>query len=320
MIHRKYFLWRPSMVFSFILSLLLFFNHLPSQNFLLPSDTLNKNRVTLIHLTNATLFTGTMIGLNSIWYSQYPRSGFHFFNDNGEWNQMDKMSHSFAAYNEAYWSSKMYQWSGMSQRKSMMMGCIVSTAMQLTVETLDGFSKQWGFSIGDLAANTFGAGLLFGQELLWKQQKWLLKASYSRRNYPETLLNQRADQLFGASYTERLVKDYNAQTYWLSINLATTLKLNSKFPSWLNLAVGYGADNLFGAVNNSFTLNGKAYNRNDLMRYRQFYLAPDIDFSRIKTKSHFLKTIFYALNIIKFPTPAVEFNTLHRNKFHWLFF
>ena len=56
----------------------------------------------------------------------------------------------------------MYQWSGMSQRKSGDDNSIVSTAMQLTVETLDGFFKNNGVLIGDLAANTFGAGLLFG--------------------------------------------------------------------------------------------------------------------------------------------------------------
>jgi hypothetical protein len=53
-----------------------------------------------------------------------------------------------------------------------------------------------------------------------------------------------------------------------------------------------------------------------LPRYKQFYLSLDINTALIPTKSRFLKTIFSAINIIKFPAPALEFNTLGEVKFH----
>jgi hypothetical protein len=35
-------------------------------------------------------------------------------------------------------------------------------------------------------------------------------------------------------------KDYNGQTYWLSVNLHSFIKA----PKWLNLAIGYGGRNV----------------------------------------------------------------------------
>jgi hypothetical protein len=40
----------------------------------------------------------SVVGLNSLWYKDYPRSNFHFFNDSKEWMQMDKFGHVFSAY------------------------------------------------------------------------------------------------------------------------------------------------------------------------------------------------------------------------------
>ena len=39
------------------------------------------------------------------------------------------------------------------------------------VEILDGFSKNWGASWGEILANASGTGLLIGQELLWAEQR-----------------------------------------------------------------------------------------------------------------------------------------------------
>ena len=50
----------------------------------------NKKRIRLATTANIVGYGGTLIGLNAIWYAKYPRSGFHFFNDNAEWLQMDK--------------------------------------------------------------------------------------------------------------------------------------------------------------------------------------------------------------------------------------
>ena len=122
--------------------------------------------------------------------------------------------------------------------------------------------------------------------------------------YGEPMLNQRSDSLFGSSLPERALKDYNGQTYWLSANLQSFFP-KSKLPPWLNVAVGYGASGMFGGYDNKWESGGTTIDRSDIPRQRQWYLAPDIDFTRIKTKSKFLKTAFFVLNCLKFPAPAL---------------
>jgi hypothetical protein len=142
---------------------------------------------------------------------------------------------------------------------------------------------------------------------------------YSLDGNATSSLHQRANSLFGSSYPERFLKDYNAQTYWLSFNLASLLG-NENIPPWLNISLGYGAENMFGGYGNSWT--DAAGNRYDVSnthrRYSQFYITPDIDFSRISTNSQFLRSIFKAMNLIKLPLPGIEINTLGELRLHFL--
>jgi hypothetical protein len=74
-----------------------------------------------------------------------------------------------------------------------------------------------------------GSGFFIGQEFLWKEQRIQYKFSFHHKDYGEPQLNQRADNLFGKSWYERMLKDYNAQTYWFSANLKSLFK-QSNYP------------------------------------------------------------------------------------------
>jgi hypothetical protein len=110
----------------------------------------------------------------------------------------------------------------------------------------------------------------------------------------------------GKNLGQQWVKDYNGQTYWLSANIKSFLHKESKFPAWLNLAIGYGAEGMTGASANSTFYNG--VNIPAFKRYRQFYLTADIDLSRIKTRSKALHFVLNALSFIKVPFPTLEFS------------
>ena len=43
---------------------------------------LNKKRLAIVAGTEAFLYGGSLVGLNELWYKDYPRSSFHLFNDN----------------------------------------------------------------------------------------------------------------------------------------------------------------------------------------------------------------------------------------------
>jgi hypothetical protein len=295
------------------------------QGFSLAADaqytTLNKKRVKLVAAANIIGYGATMIGLYSDWYKNYPQTNFHFFNDNHEWMQVDKVGHAYSAYIEGYGSMEMWRWAGMSRRKSAWIGGLSALAYQSIIETMDGFSAEWGWSWGDMGANFLGAGLLIGQELQWNEQRMKFKFSFHNKDYNSSDLKMRANALYGSSFTEQFIKDYNGQTYWLSANLKSFLPA-SNLPPWLAVAFGYGAEGMFGASSNIARdkAGNVTFDRSDIRRHRQYYIAPDIDLTKIRTKSKLLKLAFGALNAFKFPTPSFEYNSTGKFVFHFLHF
>jgi hypothetical protein len=74
--------------------------------------------------------------------------------------------------------------------------------------------------------------------------------------------------------------------------------------------VGYGASGMFGAEENfaKDDAGNVTFDRRDVRRYRQWYLAPDIDLTKIKTRKKGLKFLFTVLSAFKFPAPSLEFS------------
>lgn len=269
---------------------------------------------------SALLYGGSFIFLNEAWYKGYPRSTFHSFNDAAEWKQMDKIGHSWAAYHTSRVNTALWRWAGVDKELAVWIGSGTSLAYLLGIEYLDGRSAEWGWSWPDVAADVFGTSLFAAQELTWKEQKIGIKFSSYKKNYTPQSLHQRADELFGSSLPERILKDYNAQTYWLTFNLQSLFRTNN-LPAWLNIAVGHGADGMFGGFENvAYDKDGSViFDRQDIQRQRQWYLSADIDLARIKTKSVFLRSVFSILNCIKVPAPALELSN-GKIKAHWLHF
>jgi len=241
------------------------------------------------------LYVSSIGGLNYLWYSKNPQTSFHLFNDANEWLQVDKCGHTFSSFwlsRASYELLKPYT----SKKKALFTGTALAYSYMLGIEVLDGFSEAWGASVTDLAANTLGASVFFLQEYYLENQPLLLKFSY----LPTSFAQYRPDVL-GSNNIERLLKDYNGQTYWLSVNVKNVLKSVS-VPPWLNLAVGYGATGMTGGKEN---VMGVEYAIRNTERQRQFYLSLDADLSRIKTRSILLKKILGVVNVVKIPFPAL---------------
>ncbi len=290
-----------------------------------PSTSLTKkekkNRQWIIGSVNVVGYGSSLVILSNTWYKNYPHSSFHTFNDDNEWLQVDKFGHAWTAYNTGRLSAAMWKWAGLNDEKATWIGGLSGTAYLTVIEFLDGHSSQWGWSWGDITANIFGSGLFISQQLGWHEQRIQYKFSFHRKNYGDPSLEQRSDDLFGSSWYERMLKDYNAQTYWFSANLKSFFP-KSNLPSWLNVSLGYGADGMFGGFENTAKdANGNIiFDRRDIPRIRQFYLAPDIDFTKIKTKSKFLKTIFSGLNAFKCPAPALMIDSKGKFRMYAIYF
>lgn len=280
------------------------------ESFFTPSDTLNKKRQTTVIVTEASLASVTLLGLNQLWYADYPRSNFHFINDNNEWLQMDKVGHMYSAYHLGRFGAELMNWSGATQKNQLIYGAGLGFAFLTAVEVLDGYSSEWGASSGDILANATGTALYVSQELIWKEQRITPKFSFHTTKYADL----RPEKL-GATLNEQILKDYNGQTYWLSANVHSFAK-ETKIPKWLNVAFGYGADGM---------LSGNVQNENPVSpgnpeRYRKFFLSFDVNLTKIDTKSHFLKTIFSVFNTIKIPAPTLEYSANKGFKAHALYF
>lgn len=285
--------------------------------FLSPADTLDKKRLTYSIAATGVSFAGMMVVLDQAWYSQFEQGPFQLYNDNDEWLQMDKVGHAWSSYQGARFGDAVLRWSGVDENQSALYGAPLGLLFLTGVEVLDGFSTGWGFSTGDMAANASGTALFLGQELLWNEQRIQLKYSLESVDYLEDpFVQDRIEHIYGSGFN-RILNDYNAQTYWLSINPSLFMDEYSSFPKWLNVSLGYSGDGILGGRFNFWCddqdirpedcpLSRQIDFSDQVDRNRQFFLSADIDLTRIETNSPALRTLFGTLNMIKIPAPALE--------------
>lgn len=248
------------------------------------------------------VYSATMYGLNDLWYADYERSPFHWYNDNNNWYKQDKFGHVTTAYQVSQLGTNLMLWTGVPRKKALWYGGLYGPFFLTTIEVLDGFSKQWGASYGDLIANSLGSFLFIGQELAWNEQRVQLKYSF----YPTQYAKQNPD-ILGGNIIEQSIKDYNGQTYWLSVNLKSFLK-KSKSPEFINVAFGYGIDNL---------LSGSGYTDQS---NKQYYLSLDIDLNKINSNNKFINKCFKVLSFIKIPMPAIMLDSKQNLKFYSIYY
>ena len=303
----------------------------PRLHFLEYPDTLHKKRLYTAVGGGLTIYSGLSIAFWNTWYTQSEISSFHTFNDFPQWNQMDKGGHFFSAWTECNYAFQGAKWTGMKRKNAIIVAASVGTGLQATTEIFDGFVSDYGFSWSDIAANTLGVTAFVTQELVWKEQRIKFKVSSTRTDYPTdplfsidgnsvTTLRERAHDLYGEPFYVTLMKDYNDMNLWATVNIHSFLpnKQTTKFPKWLNIAAGYGAQNLYGGTENRWEKDGAVFqlDPNLYPRYRQFFLSFDVDMARLPVKNRFLRGVLGALNWVKIPAPTLEINTLGNVKFH----
>jgi hypothetical protein len=254
-----------------------------------------------------------MTGLYYLWYKDYPQSGFHFFNDNNGWLQVDKFGHMTTSYNIGRLGYLAFRWTGVSEKKAIWIGGSLGFMFTLSFEILDGFSEGWGFATGDILANGIGASLFISQQLIWKKQKFMLKYSFHPTEYA-----QYNPEALGENFIQQTLKDYNGHTYWLSINIKSFAFKESRLPEWLSFSFGYGAKGMLAFAGNPSEIDGKDVPH--FNRVRQYFFAPEIDLSRIKTRSEFWNAVLDVMGTLKFPLPTLEYNKEDKLKFHWIYF
>ena len=268
---------------------------------------LHRRRSRVLCATSLATAGASYAALNELWYKNYARTSLHSFNDNSEWMQVDKIGHAFTSYTLTRYINDLHAWANPS-KKQYWKSASTSMLYMTTIEILDGRSNAWGFSWGDMIANASGIFTHAVQHFYWNEQRIVLKFSYSPSSFAYT-----NEEVLGRNFQQRILKDYNGQTYWASYNISSSLASGAAFPKWMNIAIGYGVDGLTSAKIDVNSVN-------NFQRTRSYYLSFDADLNRVRCKKIFVKRLMRCLSFIKLPSPTLEIQNDGQMKFHFLFF
>ena len=270
-------------------------------------ETQKKHNTIITSLTSSACAT-SFIGLNTLWYKDYPQSKFHFFNDSKEWMQMDKCGHAFTSYQLGRNFYNSLQTSDSNRNRNIFLGGASGLLYLTSIEILDGKSSQWGFSKSDMLANTLGYFLFSSQEYFLQQQIVSLKFSYQKSVFADM-----RPETFGRNFQQRLLKDYNGQTYWLSAPLSLNRTNNKRFTRWLCVSFGYSIDQNLYADNNINSVN-------NFHATREFFFSFDADLKRIEWRRKWMKKIASVINFIKIPSPTIGIRSDGKVKLYPVYF
>ncbi len=254
-------------------------------------NTFFKSKKSKIHPVRLSLLLGGMftgwLGMH-IYYSQtWWKNRVHYFKfdeDTYYARNVDKLSHVYTANLISSSSSILYEWTGLNPTLSMALGATTAIAYETYIEINDGFSPDWGFDWGDMAGNFIGALYPVVQRYVSPLRtiniKWSFEPSWLEkklRNYPD------------------LLDDYTSMKFWITFNPYDLLskKLQKFYPSFLGFGLGV---NLQNASHLTGTTNA----------YRDFYLAFDIDITKLPGNTEFLKALKKILNFYHIPTPGIR--------------
>ena len=229
------------------------------------------------------------------WWSG-EKQGFRFKFDwlDNQWLEIDKLGHFYSNIQLTRLSAASFRFAGVSERRSLWNGFLVSTAFFTSIELTDAGFADWGFSVPDFTANLLGALYPILQYELPALQRFNFKLSYRpSRFYKNSSASGEAGFINYQPYTYPS-GDYDGVRYWLSADINWLLpgRLQPYWPDWLNLAAGYGARNLPQA--------------NHAIKERDFYFALDFNTDYLPGESKLMRTIKHFLNAVHLPAPALR--------------
>lgn len=229
-------------------------------------------------------FTAFAIGhvwLNDTWYKG-EKVPFHI-NSSQDYQyalNADKLGHMTFAYAATTVYGDLFRWTGMDSTTAIWSGAGVAMAYQTYVEIRDGFSADYGFSWGDMAANTLGAGLPVLKHYVPALRPFDLQVSY----WPS--------QAYKSGAYNSIIDDYTSTYHWLSANVYDLVPSawQSWYPPWLGVSIGHSVEDLDGLGGGNHAL----------------YLSLDWQLHRIPNLPDWLESVFRVMHLYHLPAPAVK--------------
>lgn len=257
----------------------------------LTKPSVNYGRLAIIGGSIFAINGGLWLYYDEAWYKG-TRTKFHLYDDwyNGNLN-VDKLGHMHYAMIQNRVGYRAFRWAGFNDDWSMWIASGLGWLLHLQVELEDAKYAEWGFSLGDLGANTLGAIYPNLQRYFPFFSNFNLKLSY----YPSK------NYLDGT--VKHIINDYEGRTYWLTVNIYGLYPgiFKDIIPQWLNLAIGYGGDKIYNEQGRLRQIGKRGIGT------QQWYLALDYDLLKLfnPAKDSFWHLLLEQLDQFHFPAPAI---------------
>ncbi len=273
-------------------------------SYAIPNKDSNNTKKKIINIGVPSAALISLVGINEIWYKNYPRSGFHFFDDFKEWNGMDKIGHACTSYQLNKVSHTLFEKNNI--KNPLLKSSLYTFGYMLGVELLDGYSTEWGFSIYDVIGNGLGTLLYSFQEYKLKNQPFKFKFSSQETPYASC-----RPSILGENRLQQIFKDYNGQTYWITFNYNELWNKKIKLFDYVDFAVGYSINGFTGGHNNPEIASCDCIisECNNLKRTSQFIFSMDLNASKIKKNHPIIGKFLLPFDIVKIPFPAFIINS-----------
>ena len=245
------------------------------------------------------MLTVNMVALNyqmDIWYTE-ETTVFHsldFVEDWGKYQQMDKFGHFADAYFTSDLSGKIYRWSGMSGNSSVWFGALTGWLWMLEIEMNDAFMSDWGFSWGDMLANTAGSAFYVLQQFNYD----LLGGIHPKFSW------HKSDAWKEMRYNtdpKALIEDYEGLTFWVTVNPHHYFPDSWKktYPEWL------------APLGLAFGVSAKDIGINPWGGYKEYFVGLDIDLRKLPIWGDLGMTKFIVseINFLRLPLPVIRFSS-----------
>jgi hypothetical protein len=247
----------------------------------LPTDTISIPRIALISGVTLGGFLYGHVVLSNLWWKG-EKSDFHFDWDH-DWRYSlgaDKLGHAYFPYLTTNIYSQAFVWSGIDTTTSLWLASSLALTYQTYIEIRDGFSKEWGFSWGDCAANVLGASYPLVQHYISPLRNYHFKISF----FPS--------EKFRAGSNNAIIDDYESAYHWISVDVHKILPQTWRdyWPPWINIAVGHSVKNLDG-------FGGGEH---------EVYLSLDWNLEGLPGDGWLWRLLKHNLNFYHLPAPAVR--------------
>jgi hypothetical protein len=210
---------------------------------------------------------------------------FHVSNDPPYAMHIDKFSHMYMSALGSDGMRASYRLAGLSPGTSAWLGAGLTLLCGTAIELEDarhGDDPQYGFSPGDLAGDIIGASLP------------VLRNYYPMLERLDVKLSIWPSAAYKSGAYKTIADDYESQYYWLSMDLHDWTPL----PKWLNVAVGFGCENLYR--------DAYAHPSADGAPYTDLYIAPDINLRGLPIEGSAWRTVADILSYVRIPMPALQ--------------